>query len=131
FYDGIGDPSSLLCLSCLLLGPLQEGGAIPVVEIRRDQRHPGGQKLRLNRGIGRGKVDERSLPSVTVGRIVDPAQANITASESSRQCPDATGLGWSHSFDAGKPDFTSIVETKAAAIDDLGDMTFAQPRRRA
>jgi hypothetical protein len=51
--------------------------------------------------------------------------------EYSRQRADAIGLGRTRRLDAGKPDLTSIVETKAAAIDDLGDMASTQIRQRA
>jgi hypothetical protein len=53
------------------------------------------------------------------------------ADEQSRQRIDAIRSGCAHRLDAGKPDLASIIETKAAAIDDLGDMTFAELGRRA
>jgi hypothetical protein len=52
------------------------------------------------------------------------------ADEQSRQRIDAIRSGCAHRLDAGKPDLASIIETKAPAIDDLGDMTFDELGRR-
>ena len=51
--------------------------------------------------------------------------------EHGRQRADPLRLGRTSGLDPGKPDLASIGQTKAAAIDDLGDMAFAQFGRRA
>ncbi len=77
------------------------------------------------------EVNERALPSVAVGRIIGPAQGHVVVGEDSGQHADAIRLGCAGRLDAREADLASVIETKAAAVDDLGDVTFTELRRRA
>src|SRR5882757_6697378 len=131
FYDGRTRPGSPFGVPGGRLGRQQDGGAVLVGEIGRGERFALCQQHGLHRICGAIEEHEGRLTAIAVGHVVLAVQRHILTGDDRRQRGGAVRQVARDGLDAGKADFATIGEAKAARIDHRGDAAFALLLKRA